>query len=147
MESPLIESLKVVLADTFSLYLKTHNYHWNVTGTDFPQYHDFLNNLYNELFLAVDAIAEHIRAADAFAPGSYSRFSELTNIEDELLIPSALGMITRLVADNLIVMGTLKKAYEEAEAANMVGLSNFLQDRIDIHSKHGWMLRSIIRVG
>jgi starvation-inducible DNA-binding protein len=147
MDSPLIDSLKVVLADTFSLYLKAHNYHWNVTGTDFPQYHDFLNNLYNELFLAVDAIAEHIRAADAFVPGSYSRFSELTNIEDELLIPSALAMITRLVADNLIVMGTLKKAYKEAEAADMIGLSNFSQDRIDIHSKHGWMLKSIIRIG
>jgi starvation-inducible DNA-binding protein len=143
----LIEQLKVILGTNFALYLKSHNYHWNIEGSNFPQYHDFLSNLYNELFLAVDAIAEHIRAADAFAPGSYSRFSELTNIEDELLIPSALTMITRLVADNLIVMGTLKKAYKEAEASDMIGLSNFLQDRIDIHSKHGWMLKSIIRVG
>jgi starvation-inducible DNA-binding protein len=146
MESPLIESLKVVLADTFSLYLKSHNFHWNITGPNFPQYHDFLNNLYNELFLAVDSIAEHIRAQDSFAPGSYTRFSELTNIDDELLVPTALVMINKLLADNYIVLGSLKKAYEEAVSAGMVGLENFLQDRIDIHMKHGWMLKSIIRV-
>ena len=127
------------------MYLKTHNFHWNVTGPDFPQYHSFLEGLYNELWLATDAIAEHIRAADGFAPGSFTRFQELTSIQDELNIPSSLVMMSKLLIDNGIVMNTLKKAYTEAEAAGMIGLSNFLQDRTDIHAKHGWMLRSIVR--
>lgn len=146
MESPIIQSLKEVLADTFAMYLKTHNFHWNVTGPDFPQYHSFLEGLYNELWLATDAIAEHIRAADGFAPGSFTRFQELTSIQDELNIPTSLVMMSKLLIDNAIVMNTLKKAYTAAEEAGMIGLSNFLQDRTDIHAKHGWMLRSIVRV-
>lgn len=146
MESPVIQSLKEVLADTFAMYLKTHNFHWNVTGPDFPQYHSFLEGLYNELWLATDAIAEHIRAADGFAPGSFTRFQELTSIQDELNIPTSLVMMSKLLIDNAIVMNTLKKAYTAAEEAGMIGLSNFLQDRTDIHAKHGWMLRSIVRV-
>lgn len=145
MDSPLAQALKEALADTFSMYLKAHNFHWNVTGPDFAQYHAFLEGVYNELWLAVDAISEHIRSIDAYAPGSYKRFSELTKIADELNIPSAIEMIQKLVSDNDIVMTTLKKAYKEAENADMVGLSNFLQDRIDIHAKHGWMLKAIVR--
>jgi starvation-inducible DNA-binding protein len=145
MDSPLIQSLKEVLADTFAMYLKSHNFHWNVTGPDFPQYHAFLGDLYNELFLAVDAIAEHIRAADGYAPGSFTRFKELSSIQDELNIPSASVMMSKLLIDNAIVMATLKKAFDEAEAEGMIGLSNFLQDRIDVHAKHRWMLKSIVR--
>jgi len=145
MDSPLIQSLKEVLADTFAMYLKSHNFHWNVTGPNFPQYHKFLNKLYNELFLAVDAIAEHIRAADGYAPGSFTRFKELSSIQDELNIPSASVMMSKLLIDNAIVMATLKKAFDEAEAEGMIGLSNFLQDRIDVHAKHRWMLKSIVR--
>ena len=145
MDSPLIQSLKEVLADTFAMYLKTHNFHWNVTGPDFPQYHSFLEGLYNELWLATDAIAEHIRAADGYAPGSFTRFKELSSIQDELNIPSASVMMAKLLADNAIVMATIKKAYDEAEAEGMIGLSNFLQDRMDIHAKHRWMLKSIVR--
>jgi starvation-inducible DNA-binding protein len=145
MDSPLIQSLKEVLADTFAMYLKTHNFHWNVTGPDFPQYHSFLDGLYNELWLATDAIAEHIRAADGYAPGSFTRFKELSGIQDELNIPSASVMMSKLLADNAIVMATLKKAFDEAEAEGMIGLSNFLQDRMDIHAKHRWMLKSIVR--
>ena len=145
MDSPLIQSLKEVLADTFAMYLKTHNFHWNVTGPDFPQYHSFLDGLYNELWLATDAIAEHIRAADGYAPGSFTRFKELSAIQDELNIPSASVMMAKLLADNAIVMATIKKAYDEAEAEGMIGLSNFLQDRMDIHAKHRWMLKSIVR--
>ena len=145
MDSPLAQALKEALADTFSMYLKAHNYHWNVTGPDFAQYHAFLENLYNELWLAVDAIAEHIRAIDAYAPGSYKRFSELTKIDDELNIPTAMAMMQKLVSDNDVVVASLKKAYKEADSADMVGLANFLQDRIDIHAKHAWMLKAITR--
>jgi starvation-inducible DNA-binding protein len=140
--SVVADKLKVVLADTFAMYLKTHNYHWNVEGADFPQYHSFFDGLYNELWSATDAIAEHIRALDEYSPGSFSRFSELTNIEDATTVPDARSMFSRLLADNEIVLNTLKEAYEAANDANEIGLSNFLQDRTDTHKKHGWMLRA-----
>jgi len=137
-----VETLKVALADTFAFYLKTHNYHWNVEGPDFAQYHTFLDGLYNEVWEATDAIAEHIRAQDAYAPASFTRFKELTTIEDELKIPTGLNMMAKLESDNMKVIASLTSAYEAANAANQIGLSNFLQDRVDIHTKHGWQLRS-----
>lgn len=140
--SVVADKLKVVLADTFAMYLKAHNFHWNVEGADFPQYHSFFDGLYNELWSATDAIAEHIRALDEYSPGSFSRFSELTNIEDATTVPDARSMISKLLSDNEIVLKTLKEAYDAANEANEIGLSNFLQDRTDIHKKHGWMLRA-----
>lgn len=141
----LIEQMKVVLADTFALYLKAHNFHWNVEGDNFPQYHDFLGDLYGEVFGAVDSIAEQIRALDAYAPGSLSRFRELSTIEDNRSPPAAAAMFSELYGDNEIVMASLMRAYKLAEQANAIGLSNFLQDRYDTHKKHAWMLRSIIK--
>lgn len=145
MNKELVEALKVALADTFAFYLKAHNFHWNVTGPNFAQYHEFLGNLWEEVFSGVDLIAEGIRTIDAFAPGSFSRFKELSTIEDELKIPSALDMIRKLSDDNDKVLITLNKAYEAAESAKKYGISNFLQDRITAHEKHGWMLRSFIK--
>ena len=141
----LVDALKVVLADTFALYLKAHYFHWNIEGPNFVQYHGFLDGLYNEVWAAVDPIAEHIRTLDAYAPGSFTRFKDLTTISDELAIPSAISMLTKLEADNQSVIDSLTKAYKLAESANKCGLSNFLQDRIDIHEKHSWMLRSIVK--
>ena len=92
----LIQQMKVCQASVFALYLKTHNFHWNVEGPNFPQYHAFLENLYNELWLSVDAIAEHIRTLDSYVPGSLSRFSALTVVEDEINIPTAVKMIREL---------------------------------------------------
>jgi len=138
----LVLQMKVVLGSSFAFYLKTHNFHWNVEGPNFPQYHDFLNNLYNEVWNAVDAIAEHIRALDSYAPGSLGRFSELSVIDDQVNIPNAKAMFAELESDNQKVIAELTKAYRLAESANKVGLSNFMQDRIDIHSKHGWQLRA-----
>ena len=144
MES-LIEQMKVVLADTFAMYLKAHNYHWNVEGSNFPQYHEFLGNLYEELHGAVDPIAEHIRALDAYAPGSLTRFRELSSIRDSMTPPPTVGMMSELFGDNEIVMLSLKRAYQLAEQVDEIGLSNFIQDRYDIHKKHAWMLRSILK--
>lgn len=139
------EIMKKVLADTFAMYLKAHNYHWNVEGPSFPQYHEFFGNLYEELFGAIDPIAEHIRALNAYAPGSFSRFLELSDIEDELNIPPAIEMARKLYMDNDLVINTLNVAFKLAEKFEQNGLSNFIQDRIDIHKKHGWMLRSITK--
>jgi starvation-inducible DNA-binding protein len=138
----LVQQMKVVLASSFAFYLKAHNFHWNIEGPNFPQYHDFLNNLYNEVWVAVDAIAEHIRALDAYAPGSLGRFSQLSVVDDQINIPNARAMFSELESDNQKIIAELTKAYTFAESANKPGLSNFLQDRIDIHSKHGWMLKA-----
>lgn len=141
----LVQEMKVLHASTFSLYLKAHNYHWNVEGIHFPQFHGFFEDLYNELWTAVDPIAENIRKLGSFTPGSLARFNELTIVEDELKIPTAIDMIAKLHDDNERVIGLLYRVYELAEGAQELGLSNFIQDRIDVHKKHAWMLRSILR--
>jgi starvation-inducible DNA-binding protein len=145
MREQLIEKMKVVLADSFAFYLKAHQYHWNVEGPDFPQYHDFLGNLYEEVHGAVDNIAEEIRALGEYAPGSFSRYTELSSIADSRNAPSAIEMITTLQGDNQIVLNTLMETYKLAEQYNEIGLSNFLQDRYDAHKKHAWMIRSILK--
>ena len=138
----LVQQMKVVLGSTFAFYLKTHNFHWNIEGPNFPQYHSFLDGLYNEVWGAVDAIAEHIRTLDAYAPGSLGRFSQLSVVDDQLNIPNAKSMFSELESDNEKIIAELMKAYRLADSANKPGLSNFLQDRIDIHAKHGWMLKA-----
>jgi len=140
--SQLGDALRVVLADTFALYLKTHNYHWNVEGENFFEYHKFFNKLYNELWEATDAIAEHIRTLNEYAPGSFSRFSELSSIEDALTIPRGVDMAYQLLQDNAVVIASIRNALTIADKDNQPGISNFLQDRLDAHAKNGWMLRS-----
>lgn len=139
----LINKMKVVLASTFAFYLKAHNFHWNVEGVNFPQYHEFFGNLYEEVHGSIDVIAEQIRALDAYAPGSLKRFQELSTIMDETSVPSAVIMCQRLQQDNQTLLLDLEQAYNEAERTKQLGLANFLQDRMDIHKKHGWMLKAI----
>jgi starvation-inducible DNA-binding protein len=141
----LVEIMRKVLADTFAMYLKSHNYHWNVEGPNFPQYHDFFGKLYEELHGAVDPIAEEIRSLDAYAPGSFTRFLELTEIEDETNIPMAREMAIKLLRDNDTVLNTLNVAFKLADQFERQGLADFIAGRIDVHNKHGWMLRSIIK--
>lgn len=135
-------ALKIVLADTFTMYFKTHSYHWNVIGSNFNDYHAFFGTLYTELHGAVDLIAEQIRAANSFAPASLNRLEELTRIQEADTIPTADRMFQILINDNNIVLDSLRQAYDLAEKAEELGLANFLQDRMDIHKKHGWMLRA-----
>jgi starvation-inducible DNA-binding protein len=141
----LIEMMRKVLADTYAFQLKAHNYHWNVEGSNFPQYHEFFGNLYEEVFGAVDQIAEEIRALDAYTPGSFSRFLELTDIEDETSIPSGVEMARRLMADNQKILATLDITFKLADELDQQGLADFIAGRIDTHKKHGWMLRSITK--
>ncbi len=135
-------ALKIVLADTFTMYLKTHSFHWNVIGPNFSEYHAFFGNLYEELHGAVDTIAEQIRAVNSFAPSSLDRIKELTRIEESDTIPTAERMFQILINDNNIILDALKQAYDLADKESELGLANFLQDRMDIHKKHGWMLRA-----
>ena len=141
----LAEELKVALASTFSFYLKAHNFHWNVEGIEFPQLHAFFETIYTDAWGAVDGIAEHIRTLDAYAPGSLVRFKQLSLIQDETNIPAAPSMLAKLKEDNEIIIQELLKCQILAEKNRKTGLANYLQDRIDIHEKHGWMLRATIK--
>ena len=141
----LIDELKKVHADAFTFYLKAHFYHWNVEGPDFPQYHDFLQNLYQEVFASIDSLAELIRTLESYAPGTLTRLKELTTIEETDDVPDAKTMMTRLLQENNILRASLLTAYKTAETTGEVGISNFLQDRIQAHEKHSWMLRSILK--
>jgi len=141
----LVDELKKVQADAFTYYLKAHYYHWNVEGPNFPQYHDFLQNLYQEVFASVDTFAELIRSLDSYAPGTLTRFKELTTIEEADTVPDAITMMRNLYEQNNMMLVSLLKAYKLADEEDEVGCANFLQDRIQAHEKHGWMLRSILK--
>ena len=141
----LIEQLKHVHANAFTFYLKAHFYHWNIEGTNFPQYHKFLEDLYTEVFQSVDAIAELIRTLDSYAPGTLSRLKELTSIQESDDIPDAIGMISNLQTENNIMRASLMTAYNTANDSGEIGIANYLQDRIQAHEKHAWMLRSILK--
>ena len=142
----LIKLLKVILGTNFALYLKSHNYHWNIEGPNFPQYHDFLNTFYTEVFAQIDPIAEHIRYLDSYAPGSMERFLELADIEEAVdIIPSAMDMMTQLKSDNDRYIVHLRAGVAAAEQANEPAVGNFLQELLGAHQKKAWMLRSIIK--
>jgi len=143
-------AMQRVLADTFLMYIKTHTYHWNVIGPDFKQYHDFFGSIYQELWEAIDPIAEHIRTLDEFVLGNlvnYAKISTVDLINDELNPFPSEAMFMQLTVDNEKVIKSLYAAHELAEMANNRGLVNFIEERIDIHSKHGWMLKSTVRKG
>ena len=141
----LVEEMKRLLASSFSLYLKAHNYHWNVTGPNFGQYHDFFGDLYEEIHGSIDTTAEEIRKLGAFAPGSYTRFADLSVVEDEVNIPEAMVMFQRLAADNAKVLKVLYDCRNLANAIDAAGTLDYIESRIGIHEKHGWMLTSFTK--
>lgn len=140
--SELIEKMKVLLASTFSLYLKSHNYHWNVTGQNFAQYHEFFGDFYEEIHGSVDTTAEEIRKLGAFAPGALTRYAELSVVDDETMIPESAIMFARLARDNDAVIRVLYEARQLADEVGAFGTVNYLEDRISTHEKHAWMLKS-----
>lgn len=141
----LVELMKKTLADTFCMYLKVHNYHWNVEGVNFVELHGFFGGLYEELHDAIDPMAEHLRTLDSYAPGSLKRFLEISEIKDELNVPTAIQMVKNIQADNETVLKTLNLTMKFALKEDKQGLANFLADRIDNHEKHNWMLKSIVK--
>jgi starvation-inducible DNA-binding protein len=141
----LISQLKTILGTNFALYLKAHGYHWNIEGPNFPQYHAFLDTFYNSLFVQLDPIAEHIRALNSYAPGSLTRMLELADIQEATNIPDGITMMRDLAADNDRFILHLRAGIVAADGANEPAVGNFLQDILDAHQKHGWMLRSIIK--
>jgi starvation-inducible DNA-binding protein len=141
----LIDELKKAQADVFTFYLKAHFYHWNIEGINFPQYHDFLQNLYTDVFASVDTIAELVRTLDSYAPGTLSMYKSLTSIEESDDTPDARTMILNLFQENMKVRASLMQAYDTADKTGEIGVANFLQDRIQAHEKHSWMMRSILK--
>lgn len=138
------EGLSKVLADTYTLYLKTHNYHWNVVGPMFNTLHLMFEEEYNELALAVDQIAERIRSLGEPAPGSYQEFAELTSIEEDREKPEAMEMVRRLVEGHEAVARTAREVFPVAEAANDEPTADLLTQRLQVHEKTAWMLRSLL---
>ena len=136
--------LAKLLADSYTLYLKTHNYHWNVTGPQFNTLHTMFETQYTELATAVDEIAERIRALGIAAPGSYSQFSEMTAIEESAGGESAEEMIRQLVEGQETVVRTARAAFPAAEAANDEPTADLLTQRMNTHEKNAWMLRSMV---
>ncbi len=134
--------LSVLLADTYTLYLKTHNYHWNVTGPMFSTLHLMFETQYNELALAVDLIAERIRALGERAPASYAEFSRLTSVKEAKGEPKAMEMVKQLLGDHEIVGRTASKSFPSAEKAGDQATMDLLTQRLQIHEKTAWMLRS-----
>lgn len=136
--------LSRVLADTYTLYLKTHNYHWNVTGPQFNTLHAMFMVQYSEMWTAVDEIAERIRALGAFAPGSYSDFARLATVREAQGVPQAEAMVAELASDQATLVRTAREVLELAEAARDQPTADLLTQRIQVHEKTAWMLRAML---
>ena len=141
----LSDLLKTYLASTFSYYLKAHYFHWNVEGPDFGELHEFFSNIYEDAFGAVDPIAEYIRTAEEYAPGSLSRFLELTQIQDQTKVPRARLMLEELLADTQTMIDLSLSVFNEATSAGRQDVANFAADRKAAHGKYMWQLKSYLK--
>ena len=137
--------LSRLLADTFSLYLKTHYFHWNVSGPMFSTLHELFEEQYTELWGAVDEIAERIRALDEYAPGTYSQFAKLSTVGEAPDVPVAKSMIQQLLEGHEAVARTARSIYPVAEKGQDEGTLDMLTSRLQVHEKTAWMLRSLLR--
>jgi len=136
--------LSRVLADTYTLYLKTHNFHWNVTGKMFQTLHLMFETQYNELALAVDLVAERIRALGVPAPGTYKQFAQLSSIKEDDGVPKAEDMVAKLVEGHETVARTAREVFKSAESASDQPTCDLLTQRMQTHEKTAWMLRSLL---
>jgi starvation-inducible DNA-binding protein len=136
---------KIAFASEYAFALKAQNFHWNVEGKDFYEYHQLFDVIYSEVYGSIDNFAENIRKLETYTPASLSRFNMLTKVEDEteILLPGT--MIQELLMDNEKMIIILKKTYDAAEAVGKHGFSNFLAERMDNHEKHGWFLRASLK--
>ena len=139
------KAVKVAFASSFAFYLKAHNYHWNVEGSDFKQYHDLFGGIYEEVYGSIDDFAEKIRALGTYVPASLETFSMLSRIEDENNLQTPMQMISELLDDNNKIIKILKIVFQTSEQAVEPGFSDFVAGRIDAHAKHGWMLRASLK--
>lgn len=139
------KALKIAFASEFAFYLKAHYFHWNVEGPLFTQLHDLFGKIYEEVYGSIDAFAENIRKVGSYTPGSFDRFSMLSQIDDENGVPNAEGMLRELYEDSEKMVKMFKVAFDIAEQNGEHGLSDFLAERMDAHQKHSWMLRASLK--
>lgn len=139
---PVVQALSALLGDTFALYLKTHGYHWNVTGPLFSVLHELFEEQYTEQWKALDEIAERIRILGSTAPGSASALARLSSIDEESGEPAAKEMVRNLVADNLAVAASARKLAEVASQAGDVATEDLAIGRVEVHEKNAWLLKS-----
>ena len=140
----IVDGLSRLLADTYTLYLKTHNFHWNVTGPMFQTLHLMFETQYTELAAAVDLIAERIRALGSHAPGTYGEFSRLSAVKEPDGVPNAQEMIRQLVQDQETIVRTARSIFPSVEKAADEPTADLLTQRMQIHEKTAWMLRSLL---
>jgi starvation-inducible DNA-binding protein len=139
------KAAKIAFSTEYAFVIKAQNFHWNVESADFLEYHELFGKIYEEVYASIDDFAEKIRTTGAYVPASFTRFSMLTQIEDENnILPKEL-MSAELLKDNEKIIKILKLVYDLAEREGKHGFSNFLAERMDAHEKHGWMLRSSLR--
>ena len=139
------EELSKVLADSYTVYLMTHNFHWNVTGPMFNTLHEMFMGQYTETWQALDAIAERMRALGHYAPGTYAQFAVLSSIQEPKGVPDAQQMIAMLLSANEALSRTARQAFDCADAADDQPTADLLTQRLDVHEKNAWMLRSLLQ--
>lgn len=137
-------ALSKVLADTYVLYLKTHNFHWNVEGERFRSLHEMFEDQYRDMWGALDEIAERIRALGEYAPGTYAKFTELATIKENETIPSGQDMLRELIADNEAIAATLAEAIKTVQDAGDEPSAGMLTDRQTAHEKQVWMMKAML---
>lgn len=141
----LSQALKIVLANHYAFSLKAQNFHWNVEGPDFSQYHALFGDIYEEVYGSVDTIAERVRTIGFYTPGSFRRYLELSQVEDQVEIPNARSMMEKLLADIGVLQSSIKVCYDLAEQNSNHGLSNLMAERQDAFAKHAWMLTATLK--
>jgi starvation-inducible DNA-binding protein len=141
----LSDNLKVLLASTQSFAIKTQNFHWNVEGSNFPQYHDFFNTLYEDVSATIDPIAEYIRILGSYTPGSLTRYAELSIIEDQIKIPRAQLMFAESLQDCEKMLELVTAMFDEAASENQHGIENYMAELQDLYGKKAWFIRSILK--
>jgi len=141
----LSDNLKVLLGSTFVLYTKTHGFHWNIEGSNFPQYHKFLNKMYDEIYETIDTIAEYIRTLDSYSPGSLGRMLELSIIEEQYKIPRAELMLEELLIDCEKMIKLVTELFDVATQEKAQGIANYLAELQDLYSKKAWMIRATLK--
>lgn len=141
----LADALKTLLATEEAFALKAKQFHWNVEGPDFGQLHAFFDTIYSDVYGATDQTAEYIRTLGEYAPGSFERFIELSQIQGQTKIPRARLMLEELLANNGQMIDLLNQVFQTATDENKQGIANFIAERLDAHEKHGWMLRSYLK--
>lgn len=139
------KAMKIAFSSEFAFYLKAHNFHWNVEGIHFHQFHCLFGTIYEEVYGSIDLFAENIRKLDSYTPGSFTRFSMLSMVDDETKILPAEEMVSELLSDSDKMVKIIKRVFDMATEQGEDGLANFLAERMDAHQKHSWMLRSSLK--